>query len=180
MRGGRTDARRAARFEELWDELFPRVLGYALRRTDQEEARDVVAETFTVAWRRLEDVPAGDDALPWLLATARKQLANRRRRDETRGRHANLRMNPFAGTTTDHADDVAERSSLAAAFTRLSDEDRETLALIAWDGLQPREAAVVAGCSAATFAVRAHRARRRLAALLEDSEPALDAQGGRS
>ena len=180
MRGGRTDARRVARFEELWDELFPRVLGYALRRTDQEEARDVVAETFTVAWRRLEDVPAGADALPWLLATTRKQLANRRRRDETRHRHANLRTNPFAGTTADHADDIAERSSLAAAFARLSDEDRETLALIAWDGLQPREAAVVTGCSAATFAVRAHRARRRLAALLEDAEPALDAQGGRS
>jgi DNA-directed RNA polymerase specialized sigma24 family protein len=88
----------------------------------------------------------------------------------------------FAGTARDHADEVAERSSLAAAFTRLSDEDRETLALIAWDGLQPREAAVVTGCSAATFAVRAHRARRRLAALLEaaDGSPALDAQGGRS
>lgn len=182
MRGGRTDAQRVARFEELWDELFRRVLGYALRRTDQEEARDVVAETFTVAWRRLEDVPAGDDALPWLLATARKQLANRRRRDDTRSRHLALAHSndPFAGAAADPADDIAERSSLAAAFMRLSDEDRETLALIAWDGLQPREAAVVTGCSAATFAVRAHRARRRLAALLEDSEPALDAQGGHS
>ena len=182
MRGGRTDAQRVARFEELWDELFRRVLGYALRRTDQEEARDVVAETFTVAWRRLEDVPAGDDALPWLLATARKQLANRRRRDDTRSRHAALARstNPLAGAASDHADDIAERTSLAAAFAMLGEEDRETLALIAWDGLQPREAAVVTGCSAATFAVRAHRARRRLAALLEDSEPALDAQGGRS
>ena len=181
MRGGRTDAQRVARFEELWDELFLRVLGYALRRTDQEEARDVVAETFTVAWRRLEDVPAGDGALPWLLATTRKQLANRRRRDDTRSRHADLRAaDPFAGSVRDHAGDIVERSSLADAFMRLSDEDRETLGLIAWDGLQPREAAVVTGCSAATFAVRAHRARRRLAALLEDSEPALDAQGGHS
>jgi RNA polymerase sigma factor (sigma-70 family) len=170
-----------ARFEELWDELFLRVLGYALRRADQEEARDVVAETFTVAWRRLEDVPAGDGALPWLLVTARRQLANRRRRDDTRIRHMEAHTNdPFAGSTRDHADDIAERSSLAAAFAMLGEEDRETLALIAWDGLQPREAAVVTGCSAATFAVRAHRARRRLAALLEDSEPALDAQRGRS
>ncbi len=84
--GGRTDAQRVARFEWLWQELFPRVLGYALRRTDPEEARDVVAETFTVAWRRLEDVPPGDDALPWLLATACKQLANRRRATDTRTR----------------------------------------------------------------------------------------------
>jgi RNA polymerase sigma-70 factor, ECF subfamily len=187
--GGRTDAQRIARFERLWDELFARVLGYALRRIDPEEARDVVAETFTVAWRRLEDVPPGDGALPWLLATTRKQLANRRRREATRARQgegsprtpvsfAGVAPNPTA--TRDPAVEVVERSVLAAAFWRLSDDDRETLALIAWDGLHPREAAIVQGCSAATFAVRAHRARRRLAALLEagDGSPALDAQGG--
>ena len=53
----------------------------------------MVAETFTVAWRRLEDVPTGDGALPWLLATARKQLANRRRSAAVRDRHA---TGPFA------------------------------------------------------------------------------------
>ncbi|HEY7668545.1 MAG TPA: hypothetical protein VIE12_10530 [Actinomycetota bacterium] len=42
------------------------MLGYVLRRTDPEEANDVIAETFTVAWRRLEQVPEGDGALPWL------------------------------------------------------------------------------------------------------------------
>ena len=177
------DAQRVARFEELWQELFVRVLGYALRRTDQEEARDVAAETFTVAWRRLEDVPAGDAALPWLLATARNQLANRRRREDTHRRHLVSGGGPTVqAAPRDPADEVADRSRLAAAFARLSEEDRETLALIAWDGLAPREAAVVQGCSAATFTVRAHRARRRLTALLEtgDGSPALDTQGGRS
>ncbi len=184
-RGGRTDAQRVARFEGLWDELFARVLGYALRRTDPEEARDVAAETFTVAWRRLEDVPPGDDALPWLLTTARRQLANHRRRVDTRGR---LGEGPLAASATlrtlsgDPADSIVERAALAAAFDLLSANDRETLALVAWDGLEPREAAVVMGCSAATFAVRAHRARRRLAALLEagSGAPAVDAQGGRA
>jgi len=183
---GRTDAQRIARFDELWHELFPRVLGYALRRTEAEEARDVVAETFLVAWRRLEAVPHGDEALPWLLATARKQLANRRRREDTRQRHiegprASLARDPAEGVG-DPAEGVADRAALAAAFDRLSEVDRETLALIAWDGLRPREAAIVLGCSAATFAVRAHRARRRLAALLADGDgaPALDAQGGRT
>jgi RNA polymerase sigma factor (sigma-70 family) len=184
MRGGRTDAQRIARFERLWDELFARVLGYALRRTDPEEARDVAAETFTVAWRRLEDVPPGDDALPWLLATARRQLANRRRRADVRQRLSGVTLAVAAArhtaTSGDPADSVAERAALAAAFDHLSADDRETLALVAWDGLQPREAAVVVGCSAATFAVRAHRARRRLAALLEagNDAPAVDAQGG--
>jgi RNA polymerase sigma factor (sigma-70 family) len=170
-----------ARFEQLWQELFPRVLGYALRRMDPEEARDVVAETFTVAWRRLEEMPPGELALPWLLTTARKQSANRRRAAETRAR---IGDGPLAtpAISRDPAEGVATRSTLAEAFNRLGPVDRETLALIAWDGLQPREAATVAGCSAATFAVRAHRARRRLAALLhsEDGSPAVDAQGGRT
>ncbi len=157
------------------------MLGYALRRTDPEEARDVVAETFTVAWRRLENVPTGDGALPWLLATARKQLANRRRAADTRAR---IGDGPHATpvVTRDPAEGVATRSALAEAFDRLGATDREALALIAWDGLHPREAATVVGCSAATFAVRAHRARQRLADLLDadDDSPAVDAQGGRT
>jgi RNA polymerase sigma-70 factor, ECF subfamily len=155
------------------------VLGYALRRADTEEARDVAAETFLVAWRRLEAVPAGDAALPWLLATARRVLANRRRSAATQARFLDA---PHTTQSADPADGVAARSALAAAFNHLSPNDREALALIAWDGLRPREASVVLGCSAATFAVRAHRARRRLAALLEagDGTRAVHIQGGQT
>jgi RNA polymerase sigma-70 factor (ECF subfamily) len=46
-----------------------------------------VAETFTVAWRRIADVPSGQDARAWLYGVARRVLANhdraiRRRLDE--------------------------------------------------------------------------------------------------
>ena len=34
---------------------------------------DVVAETFLVAWRRIDDLP--DDVRPWLLGVARKTLS---------------------------------------------------------------------------------------------------------
>ena len=130
----------------------------------------MAAETFLIAWRRLDDVPPHEAALPWLLVTARRVLANRRR---AAGRATTMPLleadvNGTAGL--DPADAVAERASLATAFRRLDEADRETLALIAWDGLAPREAAVVAGCSAATFAVRAHRAKRRLATLLAEED----------
>jgi RNA polymerase sigma-70 factor (ECF subfamily) len=138
---------------------MPRVLGYALRRADSEVARDAVSETFTIAWRRLEAVPDGDGTLPWLLGTTRRVLANERRR-----LRASV-IQPVADRP-DLADDVVERAALAAAFNRLSDRDRETLALVAWDGLSTSEAARVAGCSAGTFAVRLHRARRHLGAML--------------
>ncbi|WP_327587710.1 hypothetical protein OHA25_12490 [Nonomuraea sp. NBC_00507] len=35
---------------------------------------DVIAETFTTAWRRLNDVPAGDGARLWLYGAARLRL----------------------------------------------------------------------------------------------------------
>jgi RNA polymerase sigma-70 factor (ECF subfamily) len=143
---------------------MPRVLGYALRRTDPEEARDVVAETFTIAWRRLDRIPEGYDALPWLLVTARNVVSNRRRA---------VRPSAVTGPVAverDHAEDVVATLSLVAAFNRLGERDRETLALVAWDGLDPRDAARVAGCSAATFSVRLHRARRRLSDLLRIDE----------
>ena len=139
----------------------------------------MAAETFLIAWRRLDDVPPHEAALPWLLVTARRVLANRRR---AAGRATTI--SPLADTaihaTVDPADTVAERAALASAFGRLDETDRETLALIAWDGLAPREASVVAGCSAATFAVRAHRAKRRLASLLAAEDPSEIGTIGRS
>ncbi|GAB3989943.1 hypothetical protein GCM10029978_116500 [Actinoallomurus acanthiterrae] len=77
--------------------------------------------------------------------------------------------------TGDVADDVAERSQILAALAALSDDDREVLTLIAWHGLTPREAASVVGCSAATYSVRLHRARRRLERAMT-SPPALAAR----
>jgi RNA polymerase sigma-70 factor (ECF subfamily) len=51
-----TDADRE-RFELLYRQHFRRVLGYSLARLEPERAKDVAAETFLVAWRRLPDEP---------------------------------------------------------------------------------------------------------------------------
>jgi RNA polymerase sigma-70 factor (ECF subfamily) len=45
-----------------------------LRRTDNaDDAADVIAETFLTAWRRLDEIPAGDQARLWLYGVARHQ-----------------------------------------------------------------------------------------------------------
>src|SRR3954454_9333069 len=67
---------REARFNGLFDAHYSAVRAYAWRR-DPSNADDVVAETFLVAWRRLDDVPA--DALPWLIGVARNVRLNARR-----------------------------------------------------------------------------------------------------
>jgi RNA polymerase sigma factor (sigma-70 family) len=162
------------RFETLFRAHYPAVRAYALRRAPAEAAQDAVAETFLVAWRRLDDVPA--DALPWLYGVARRVLANQRRSST---RAAALEERLAGAQPAWAADDPGERAGdaelMRAALSRLSDNDREALMLVAWHGLSGARAARAAGCTRAAFAVRLHRARRRLAAELERAgEPALE------
>jgi RNA polymerase sigma-70 factor, ECF subfamily len=150
------------RFEALFDAHYASVLAYALRRVDAELAEDVAAETFLVAWRRLHRVPV--DPLPWLYGVARKMIANQRRGIRRReALIAKLKQDASgARGPWDIADRVVERAGVLAALARLGERDREALRLAAWEGLETARAARAAGCSRAAFAVRLHRARRRL------------------
>jgi RNA polymerase sigma-70 factor (ECF subfamily) len=150
------------RFAALYEAHGAAVLAYARRRVGADDAEDVLAETFLVAWRRRRDVPA--DALPWLYAVAGNVVRNRlragRRRDALRARIA-------AGTAPAEA---APDPKLRDALARLKPIDREALLLTAWEQLPPERAARAAGCSRATFHVRLHRARGRLAQALAQLE----------
>jgi len=70
--------RNPQQFEHTFREHHDAVLAYALRRTGDDDARDAVAETFLVAWRRFGEAP-GDGQLAWLYGVARRVLANQRR-----------------------------------------------------------------------------------------------------
>jgi len=159
---GVSHTERTARFEALYDAHVRTVLRYALRRTDRDAAQDVVAETFLIAWRRLDQVPA--ETAPWLLAVARRSLANARRGDLRRS----ALVERLAGELAP-GEQPAEPTDpvLAHALAHLSDDDRELLCLIAWEGLGQQEAARVLGCTGAVLRLRLHRARKRLAAALE-------------
>jgi RNA polymerase sigma factor (sigma-70 family) len=156
---------RGQRFEGLFQENYPLVRAYALRRAAPEAAQDVVAETFLVAWRRLEDVP--DDALPWLYGVARRVLANQRRSaDRGAALEQRIAEAPAAPGPHDPAERMADAELMRLAMGRLSDRSREALMLVAWHGLTGARAARAAGCSKAAFGVRLHRARARLTAEL--------------
>jgi len=155
---------RRTRLEGLYAAHAGRVLRYAGRRTDGASAADVLSEVFVVAWQRLDDVPA--DPVPWLLECARRVLLHQRRAHLRRLR---LVERLAAHTAADSfAFDLPDQS-LGRALAALTERDREALLLTAWEGLTTEQAARVLGCSAPTFRVRAHRARRRLAAALNTS-----------
>ena len=60
----------SAAYRRVYDACYPQVLAYLVRRVGSQDAADLAAEVFTVAWRRIDDVPSGDGALPWLYGVA--------------------------------------------------------------------------------------------------------------
>lgn len=159
---------RAESLRRLWLDHAGDVHRFARRTLPSHDAEDIVAETFAVAWRRIDDVPA--DARPWLFATARNVLMTRAR---SAGRRyallARLEAEP-PGTPTSIEEQTIDHALLTQAWQSLAEADREALALTAWEGLTSSEAAIVVGCTRSAFAIRLMRARRRLQGALDRLE----------
>lgn len=155
------------RFTAMYNLCYPSVLRFLQRRTSCAAAEDVAAEVFTIAWSKFDAVPCGGE-LPWLYRVARLTLANEHRRRARRdGRPGLWDVDRPEGLSADFAPASAGALDVERAMRELPEADQEALRLVIWDDLDLKTAARVLGCSAATLAVRLHRARRRLRARLE-------------
>jgi len=158
---------RLAGFDALFIEHQRSVLAYAMRRAPTAaDAEDAAAETFTVAWRKFEAIPA-DEPLPWLYAVARRVLANQRRGHGRRERLAALLTREDDVPTPLRAGEDLDAPAYAA-LASLSAADQEVLRLVAWEELGNAAIAAVLGITANAVAIRLHRARARFAAALAD------------
>jgi RNA polymerase sigma factor (sigma-70 family) len=169
----RPDDQARAAFERLFRETRSDLLAYALRRAPTaEDAADVVAGTYLIAWRRLERVPSGDDARLWLFGVARNLLLKGAGRRRSGDRLVERLARELRASALPHPPVEDERlEPLAAALASLSGSDREILTLSSWEGLTPRQIAAVTGMSANAVRVRLHRARKRLLRELGSPRP---------
>lgn len=152
-----------ARFEALYASSHQAILGYVLRRVARpEDGADVIAETFLVAWRRLDEVPDGEEARLWLYGVARRALANQRRGEQRRTALAERLRTELAVASTAYEPE-ARFSEVVNALARLPEGERELLRLEGWEGLDARQIATVLRISQNAVRIRLHRARRRLA-----------------
>ncbi len=155
------------RFRTLYDAHRLAVFSYFARRFGAESASDLAAEVFTVAWRRIGDVPAGDAALLWLYGAARNVGSHHRRRlsRSTRLRLRVASMAPLA--VSDEPDASAIRTDelrrVRQAAARLRESDQEILRLAAWEELPHVQIAQLLDVSVAAVDQRIHRAKKRLA-----------------
>ena len=153
------------RFQAVYEQHYGAVAAYVRRRTiDPTDAQDAVADTFTIAWRRLPEMPDGEAALPWLYGVARRVLANQRRGNQRRG-DLSVRIRSQKPAPADVESEVMaadERRIVLAALARLRPDDQEILRLAVWEELPHRDIAGLVGCAESAVAVRLHRARTRL------------------
>lgn len=160
---------RQERFRELYTSTSPRVVSYALRRTaSPEDAADVTAEAFTIAWRRLDDLRDTSEGLPWMYAICRRVVANHARRTRRRS-ELTERIGEELRRTRRESLDPSPAPVAVTVLQQLDEPDREILMLVAWEGLDTAQLARALECSPTAARIRLHRARRRLTTLMEDS-----------
>jgi RNA polymerase sigma-70 factor (ECF subfamily) len=164
MGKSRTDE---ARFDALYRRHHRDVLAYFVRRVPRRDAEDATAEVFTVAWRRLDHIPAGERAIAWLFGVAHNVLSNHRR-GLRRARRLTTRLKAMGEPPGESPElqvvKSAEDALLLDALDRLRPRDAEILRLVAWEKLSHRVIGDTLGISEAAAGQRISRARKRLAA----------------
>ena len=148
------------------------IMRYAMRRLDDTEAaEDLVAETFVVAWKRLDVLPPRDEELFWLYAIAHRVLSS-----SLRARRRSLRLESRLAFEREVVTDVPRYDDqdikvLLEALALLREDERELLQLTYWERLSYRETGLVLGCSEKAAGVRISRARQHLRSLLNSAKP---------
>ena len=159
------------RFEALFREHVAGVASYCrwcLR--SRGDAEDAVAEVFLVAWRRLDDVPAGEASRLWLYATARRVVVNEARADARRSKlNERLSGQPVA---IEQSEEEPLAGQVHEALAALAPRDRELLFLAECEGFTATEIGRIVHRRPVTVRVRLHRAKRRFRAAFDARTPA--------
>lgn len=155
------------RFRRLYRANFRSIQAYAVNRVGSaDDAADIVAEVFTAAWRRLDDIPSHPADRLWLYGTARR-IISRHYRSASRLRNLVDRVIDKERTTGAAGDGDPGQERLVEALSGLRPADREALLLVYWEELSYADAAEVLGCSVNAIGIRLHRAKARLRKTLD-------------
>jgi RNA polymerase sigma-70 factor (ECF subfamily) len=150
------------------------------RSPSAEDAADVLAESYLIAWRKLEEIPTCDRARLWLFGVARNLLMKGASQRHSRKALVERLVGELQSAhPTPQAPVEDARSSALRGGAGVAIRARpEIVMLTAWEGLTPKQIALVVGTPVNVVRVRLHRARTRLKRVL--TNPERPAGAGRS
>jgi RNA polymerase sigma-70 factor (ECF subfamily) len=139
------------------------VLAYISQMTgDRYEAQDVLQETMLRAWRHQQELVAGQGSVRGWLLTVAKHVALDRARARLRRPQEVAEVPSHAAVEPDRASQVVDSIVVYEAMQKLSEEQREVLILLRFQGRSVREAAEVLGVPEGTVKSRAYHALQAL------------------
>lgn len=184
VRIGREDQ---AAFRELYKAFSRKVYAYVLNMlNDHARAEEVVADTLYEVWRQPQRFRGESKFSTWLIGIARRKalmVYRSRRPDEVHDDIDDI-AEVTASETPDAYAELAgkqRREGVRHCMDKLSDEHRECLHLVFYEGMGLAEIAEVQNCPEGTVKTRLFHARQKikkcLAALLRNEGAAPDAKG---
>lgn len=171
-------------FEAVYEAYRPRLFSFLARLSRRRDvAEDLLEETWLRLVGRAETLAEDARLGPWLFTVARNLYFSwRRSRALDPWRTAELDPAWPSPERGDSPFEAAARSELEerveAGLARLSAADRELLLLVGVEGLTPAEVAEATGLPGQTVRTRLHRARERLASVLDAGAAVSQARAG--
>ncbi|MBL4848273.1 MAG: sigma-70 family RNA polymerase sigma factor [Planctomycetes bacterium] len=162
-------------FQELYRRYAPRLQGLMRRSLfRQEEAADLVQQTFLHLHRARNDFRTGALLRPWLFTIAlnlkRKHFRTVARRPASElGEIDPAGNDPGPGSPLERSE---EQAAVREALAKLPAGTREVIELHWFEGLPFAEVAQTVGASLSAVKVRAHRGYKALRELLADRNQA--------
>ena len=159
-------------FTELYDKYFARIYNYIRYRViERDAADDLVSAVFEKVLDKYESFDPGRSGVePWLFAIARNTLNDYFRRRKVRGwftitdREENIASPQSVEGSVQSAE---ENALLLAALSKLSEAERELVAMKFTLGLTNRAIAAETGLGESNVGVILFRAMKKLKELLE-------------
>jgi RNA polymerase sigma-70 factor (ECF subfamily) len=164
-------------FGEWIDLQQPKLLRYAQRKLgNQDDAMDVIQETFVAAYQARQKVPdQSDGRQAWLFGIARNKvvdsLRKKARRPESPLPDAEHSLCPVSRSNPSaEAEERIETRRVLAALEGIEEPFREALILVSVEGLSYQEVAALQGVPKGTIRSRVSTARGQLRAALARTE----------
>lgn len=153
------------RFASLYARHHAKVAAYCRRRASADDVDDLTADVFLTVWRKIDQVPDGDDVLPWIYRVAYLVITNHWRGTRRKKRlESRLEAIGVIPRTSLH-DQVVLRQELRdvmEAAGRLRPQEQEILRLSLWEHLSHDDIGTVLGIEPNAAKQRLHRARKAL------------------
>lgn len=156
----------------LYEQMSERMYSFAARRLSPEAAKDIVSETFEVAWRKRDECPGDSDAgYGWVFTICKFKILQEDQR--IRRKHHDNRFSEDYSVRPigdlDVAEIVSESALGRAIYRQLSPTEAEVFDVAFMQNLTRKQGAAMLGITVITFNTRISRLRDRIESLLRET-----------